>query len=87
MGTFGEAKYEERETQREMNRRERMALTGFSSFVVMYRRKMGPNNNSTAHAERDVGAMRVYYMHMNGRTPGSGVGVDPMSRLRRVTRG
>lgn len=64
-----------------------MILAGFAVFVVTYLRKEGHKDNSAANAERAVGAVRNYYLHMLDRTPGSGRGVDFTKTLRGFTGG
>lgn len=63
-----------------------MVRAGFASFVVMYPRKTKQAYNSTAHSDRAVDTVRGYYEHMNGRTPGTGYGVDFTRILRGVSR-
>lgn len=75
------------EEKRETIRREVMVLSCFTSFVVTVPRRSKQAHNSTAHAERAVGAVSNYYKHMHGRARGAGLGLDFTRTLRSVTRG
>lgn len=51
-------------------------LAGFASYLVVFLREKNQTSNRTAHAERDIGAVRGYYRMINGIVPGKDYLVD-----------
>lgn len=64
-----------------------MILAVFASFVVTYPRRLVQSHNSTAPAERPVGAVRGFYEHMHGRSPATCRGMYFTRTLRGVMTG
>lgn len=62
-------------------------LAGFASYVVLFPRRKTQAHNSTAHAERAIGAVRGYYQSVYGRVLGKDHLVDCGNFIKRVLKG
>lgn len=62
-------------------------LAGFADYFVLFPQRKAQVHNSTAHAERAIGAVRGHYQSINDIIPGKDQLVDCGNIIKRVLKG